>query len=151
MSDSVILAGRVRRFFAGLIDFIAVPLVSILVMLVTGILEHAEAYSSFFQTGMRATIVAVLGYLVTNGWLLYRRGQTLGKAIMGIMIVDVDSGEKASFRKLILARMWFLATLYLLLVPWLLLIPLIDHVFIFSKQRRCLHDLICGTSVVTRP
>ncbi len=39
------LAGRGRRFVATLIDMVLVPALAILLMLVTGVLEHAEDWS----------------------------------------------------------------------------------------------------------
>lgn len=151
MSDSTMLAGRGRRLFATLIDVIVTPIVGIAIMLVTGILENAEAYASTEQTVARVLLLAVSSYFVVNGWLLFSRSQSLGKSLLGIMIVDNNSGEPASFWKLILLRLWALPLIYLLVIPATAIIPVLDQAFIFGKSRRCLHDYLCGTKVVKRP
>lgn len=150
MINSNMLASRFRRFVATIIDLILTPLVGILVMLVTGLLESAEAYSSMFTIGIRALSIGIIAYVVLNGWLLHTRGQTVGKAILGLIIVDNTTGEKAPLWKLLLLRMWFLPLLFLLgLVPYAL-IPIIDQAMIFTPSRRCLHDRLCGTSVINK-
>ena len=125
-------------------------MVGLAIMLVTGILESAEAYSSTEQIAARALFLAVSSYLVVHGWLLFSRSQTLGKALLGIMIVDNNSGEPASFWTLILLRLWALPLIYLLALPAAAIIPLLDQAFIFGKSRRCLHDYLCRTTVVQR-
>ena len=147
-------AGIWRRFFAGLIDFIVVPLVSLLVMLVSGAMEHAEAYVGN-QPWIRGIGLGIAGYLLVNGWLLYARGQTLGKALTGITVVSDATGEKAALWRLVFIRAWFFAGLYLPLlyglVGLLALLPVLDHAFVLRTDRRALHDLLAGTRVVRRP
>lgn len=151
MNDSTLLAGRGRRLFATLIDLVITPIVGVAIMLVTGILESAEAYASTEQTITRLLLLAMSSYLVVNGWLLFSRSQSLGKSLLGIMIVDNNSGEPASFWKLILLRLWALPLIYLSVIPFALIIPVLDQAFIFGKSRRCLHDYLCSTKVVKRP
>ena len=145
--------GIVRRGLATLVDIIVVPVVSLLVMLVTGAMEHAEAYAGA-QPYLRAFGLGVAGYLVINGLLLHKRGQTVGKALVGIMIVSRQTGEKAKLWRLILIRALFFPLLYLPvlfpLVGALALLPVIDQAFIFRRDRRCLHDLAADTCVVLR-
>lgn len=150
MTNSIMPANPFRRFTATVIDLILTPLVGLPVMLVTGLLESAEAYSSMSTIGIRALTIGVIAYLVLNGWLLHTRGQTVGKATLGLVIVDNTTGEKAPLWKLLLLRMWFLPLLFLLaLVPYAI-IPIIDQAMIFTPSRRCLHDRLCGTSVINK-
>ena len=147
MTDSLPLAGRGRRLVATLIDLFVVPVASLLILLVSGVFESAEAYAGN-QIYIRGFLLGVTGYLIVNGWLLYARGQTIGKAVMGLMIVSNGTSEQAPFWKLVIIRPLFFPALYLVVVFPLTLIAVIDQVFIFGKQRRCLHDLLSGTSVV---
>jgi uncharacterized RDD family membrane protein YckC len=149
MSAELSLAGRGRRFAATLIDVILVPVVAIFLMLVTGVLEHAEDWSTGAMPVMRMLGLAVASYVILNLWLLWSRGQTIGKAILGIRIVSTKTGEKAPLWRLVIRGLFF-PTLYLIVSPYTAIIPLADQAFIFGKQRRCLHDLLCGTSVVRR-
>ena len=72
----------------------------------------------------------------------------VGKAIMGIAIVNNSDGDKTPLWKLLLIRMWFFPLILLVaLIPYAI-IPIIDQALIFTQSRRCLHDLLCGTAVI---
>ncbi|HEY1708725.1 MAG TPA: RDD family protein [Rhizomicrobium sp.] len=150
MTATLPLAGRGRRFVATLIDAILVPVVAILLMLVTGVLEHASDWSESAMPFARMFGLGLASYILLNLWLLWSRGQTLGKAIMGIAIVLAKTGVKAPLWRLFIRGLFF-PTLYLIvLVPFIALIPAIDQVLIFRRDRRCIHDWVCGTAVVRR-
>ena len=155
MNDTAIqLAPRWRRLAATFIDALIVPAVTLFVVMLTNVAEDAEDYID--NTWMlHVLLLAVGSYLLLNGYTLWQRGQSLGKWLLGIMVVPaaVLRGEPikpASIWVLILARAWFFALLFVAIVPPLALAPLLDHLFIFRKDRRCLHDLLCGTVVVRR-
>ena len=140
-------AGRGRRLAATAIDFVAVPTLALLIMLVTGVLEHADDYVGN-QVMLRALLLGISSYLILNGWLLVKRGQTLGKVITGIKIImNTPEGSAPHFWTLA-ARALFFPVLYLIFLTGPGLIPIIDQAFIFGKSRRTLHDRICRTSVV---
>jgi uncharacterized RDD family membrane protein YckC len=149
MSAELVLAGRGRRLVASLIDVLLVPTLAIFIMHVTGVLEHAADWSTSGRPVLRMFALGVVGYLILNVWLLWKRGQTVGKAIMGIVIVSTKSGNKAPFWRLAIRSLFF-PTLYLVVWPLAAAFPLIDQVLIFGKRRRCGHDYLCGTSVVKR-
>jgi uncharacterized RDD family membrane protein YckC len=150
MSTAFVLAGRGRRFVSTLIDAVLVPMVAILLMLVTGVLEHAADWSTSAMPFLRMIGLGLASYVLLNLWLLWARGQTAGKAVMGIMIVDATTGERAPIWRLFIRGLFF-PTLYLVvLVPYLALFPLIDQALIFRKDRRCVHDWVCRTAVVAR-
>ena len=144
-------ASIIRRVIATGVDFLVVPAVSFIIMLVSGAMETASAYAGV-QPFIRPVLLGIAGYLVVNGWLLYARGQTLGKLIAKIQIVDAASGEIAPLWKLVFIRGWFFALLYLPLgysfVGVIALLPVIDLGFALRSDRRCLHDLLCSTRVV---
>lgn len=140
-------AHRGRRILASTIDFILVPTVAILLMLVTGVLEHADDYTGY-QPLIRGFLLGLSSYLILNGWLLWQRGQTVGKAVMGIAIVSADDASKLSIWKLLLIRAWFFPLLYIGFLGWFVLLPLLDLIWILKKDRRCLHDYLCGSAVV---
>jgi uncharacterized RDD family membrane protein YckC len=144
------LAGRGRRLAASLIDFVLVPAFAILLMLVTGVLEHATDWSSSAMPFLRILGLALASYVILNLWLLWARGQTVGKALLGIAIVNSKTGAKAELWRLFFRGLFF-AMLYLIFSPYTAALPLIDQALIFGKPRRCVHDWVCGTSVVTRP
>lgn len=150
MTVELALASRGRRAFATLIDVVLVPVFAIFIMLVTRVLEHAQDWAENAMPVARMLGLGLASYLLLNGWLLGRRGQTVGKAVMGITIVSAMSGEKLPLWRLLLVRFWFFPALYLIFSPYTAIVPLVDQIFIFGKKRRCLHDLLCGSSVVRR-
>ena len=75
--------------------------------------------------------------------LLTLRGQSLGKLAMGIRIVAQD-GSPAGFISVVLLR---------LVVPQIIqafcgIFGLIDSLYIFSQDSRCIHDHIASTIVI---
>lgn len=148
MIDQEHLAGRGRRLLATGVDFVLVPALTLVLIMLTGVVEHAEDYRSLAWI-WKVFGLAVTSYLILNGYLLWRRGQSIGKALMGIAIVSTATGEKAPFWKLVGIRALFFPLLYLIPPP-LTVAPVLDQVLIFMKGRRCLHDYAAGTSVVKR-
>ena len=163
MSEALVLAGRGRRLTATLIDMLLVPSLTIFLVMVAGVVEDAEDYRDRWWI-LSVFLLAVLSYLLLNGYTLWRSGQTLGKKVMGIAMLSVakansaadankgrDSQTPAPLWKLICIRALFFPLLLATVVPWVAALPIIDQLFIFRKQRRCLHDLAAGTVVVRLP
>ena len=154
MSNAPLLASRFRRLLATLIDAVLVPALTLALVMIAGVVEDAEDYSGDnWQLRMFIGVfaLAVLSYLILNGYGLWRRGQTLGKQLLGIAIVQAplpsDGGyvqRPAPFWKLICIRALFFPLLFTV-VP-----ALVDHLFALARSRRCLHDLAAGTIVVRR-
>lgn len=94
--------------------------------------------------------VAGLGWLAQFGvqlWMLTTRGQTIGKRLLNIRIVlFLDNGAPGFLHAWLLRN--FVPGI-ISLVPYLgFIFMLVDALFIFSEQRRCIHDHIAGTKVV---
>jgi len=92
---------------------------------------------------------AVIGFVVffaIHGYPLNATGQTWGKRIAGVKIVDL-SGAKPSLARIIGLR--YVPIGILSSIPFVgMIIGLIDVLLIFRADRRCGHDLIAGTKVV---
>lgn len=140
------LAGRWIRFAASLIDGV------ILAALIWPVLIFGFGLS--FQTlatlGFGAKLLVVAGgflcYVLVNGYLLHKSGQTVGKKLLGIRVVMLD-GSPASLVTLTVMRQLSMQLLTLIPIAGSFA-GLLDALFIFGKNRRCLHDLIAGTKVV---
>ena len=141
-----------QRLAATGLDWSLITVVTLLVILATGVLEHAEDYTNIQQSMVNAALCGMPAYLILNGWLLWTRGQTAGKAAMSLMIVDHQTGNRASFGKLLFVRSLIPVVVIAvgLVFPPLWLLVLVDFVFIFRKDQRCLHDWVAGTRVVKR-
>jgi uncharacterized RDD family membrane protein YckC len=146
VSDAISLAGRGRRLLATLIDMVLVPPLALVLVAVFGVIEDAEDFRDLTWIA-EVIALAVVAYLLLNGYLLWARGQTVGKALLGIRIVTAGTGALAPFWKLVVLRAPFFPFLFLLPVWPITVVPLVDQAMIFGRQRRCLHDLIAGTSV----
>ena len=151
MSSPPILAGRLRRLCACSIDAIVVPGLTLILVMVTGVVEDAADYATNAWI-LWVLLLAVVSYLIVNGFWLYRSGQTLGKKLLGIAIVSNPasgtSPSVAPFWRLICIRALFFPVLFVVFVPTFMILPLLDQLLIFTKKRRCLHDLAAGTMVI---
>jgi uncharacterized RDD family membrane protein YckC len=141
------LAGRGRRLVATLIDALLVPTLTLVLAMIAGVMEDAEDYQDT-RWMLYVLLLAVLSYLILNGFWLLRRGQTIGKRLMKVAIVSTATGQRPPFWKLIVIRALFFPLLFLVVVLPLAWLPIVDQLFIFAKSRRCVHDLAAGTSVV---
>ena len=92
-----------------------------------------------------------LGFLVFlgyNGYLLTTRGQTVGKQLLKLRIVGVDTYENPGFVRAVLIRS--IATGFIGNLPLVgNVFSLVDVLFIFSAEHRCIHDHMARTVVVS--
>ena len=95
---------------------------------------------------MGAVGLAWIGFAIYQLVMLYRHGQTLGKKILGIKIVRSD-GSRAGLRRIVLLR--YLVPGIIGAIPYVgFIFSLIDPLFIFGDEKRCVHDLMADTIVV---
>ena len=145
------LAQRWMRLVAVLLDAAIVMVPSFIVSSIVASMRQPFALRSApLPDGVVLLLALYLlglgAYVVVQLVMLHRSGQTLGKRLMGIRIVRSD-GTRAGLGRIFLLRA---------LVPNLIgAIPfvgyffvLIDALFIFADDRRCLHDRFADTIVV---
>lgn len=130
------MAERWKRLLAAILDlsFFIGPV--FLVKLVSPLVGASEAN----EENIGAMCLLVL--LVVQMGLLVKRGQTLGKLVLKIWIVDAKTFQNPGFFQIGMVR----GVLYLFTIT--LIVPLIDYLWIFRKGNRCLHDHIAGTIVI---
>jgi uncharacterized RDD family membrane protein YckC len=141
----LVLATRMQRFWASMIDLVIVMAAVWVASLVTPWNPWARAGSVWSANFVNPAIGFVL-FAAIQGVLLARRGQTAGKALMGVRIVRFD-GERASGARLLLLR-YGVGYLTTIVMPIGQVYGLVDALMIFRSSRRCLHDLIADTIVV---
>lgn len=88
-------------------------------------------------------IMAILGIVAYQIYLLHTEGQTIGKRAANIRIVEVDSGENGGFVRNFLLREFVNG-----LLAFIPFYAIVDILFIFRDDQRCIHDHIAGTKVV---
>ncbi len=141
--DPFFPAARGDRFISSLIDVFVVTLAMLLGVVVgvaTGAAAGAEAgiIVGFVVAGLCA-----LGVEIWQWWLISSRGQSIGKRAMGIRIIRI-SGQPVDFVHGVVLREW----VPMLINSFVGVFSLIDILFIFRDDRRCLHDLMAQTRVI---
>jgi len=138
-----VLAGRGARLAAATIDYLCMVAVSI----------PGFAGFLYVQTlGITAPAseLAILAFLVGLGILgvmqakfIVRDGQTIGKKMMKIRIVDRIDGQIPPWPRVLGMRT--ILNMALRQVPFYFVV---DALFIFGEEQRCIHDHLAGTKVV---
>lgn len=146
VSQTPALARRRERLAAYVIDALIATLIMVPLLIYFGLDK--------LSSGEPAMILIMLGYgvlsfLCIHGYLIYERGQTVGKHFLHIRVED-RNGNQASFSRYFFRRYLIMAVFYSL--PFIgPLISLLDPLFIFRSNRRCLHDEIAQTQVAYLP
>lgn len=141
------LASRWQRFCASLVDSVVSAVFALPLALVLGTFEYVKARQ---QPPLHLTLIAaLLGFIfftIVHGYFLKKDGQTIGKRSLKIKIVDLNN-VVPSFSTIIFKR--YLPIGVILLIPKVgALLSFIDILFIFGKNKRCVHDYIAGTKVI---
>ncbi|WP_271407874.1 RDD family protein [Pseudomonas sp. Q1-7] len=145
-----LLASRWTRLGAALIDGLIMSLATVPVAYFSGTFAAAQqGIEPSLGQQLLSLVVGVAVFLLVNGHFLKTYGQTLGKRLLKIAIVNLD-GQVPELGGLLLKRymVWWLLAYVPLVGVWLVLV---DYLFIFRGDRRCLHDLLAGTRVVRLP
>lgn len=147
-TEGVELAGRGQRLLATVLDgftfFLMVCFPALMLLLATGALDDSvEIDSTAIGTAVLLGVIGSMAWVWITALLVARNGQTIGKRLLEIKVVRGD-GSPAS-----LGRIFWLRNFVNGLLGLIPLYALVDALFIFSVRRRCLHDLIADTIVVT--
>lgn len=141
------LASRWKRLGGAMIDGVISSAIIVPIMVATGVLHRLVSGESM-TIGQQAAffVVGWIIFLLLNGYLLFNRGQTIGKVALKTKIVDLN-GNVPNFGKLLVFRYLSLGVISQVLIVGGLA-GLVNVLFIFGKERRCVHDHLAGTRVV---
>ncbi len=161
------LASRFARWFAQQLDFV---ILVIPFFIIIGVLSHFGILVE--STAFVGVICAFVGVIWTGFYLLFQdginKGQSFGKRIMSMRVVNAETGAPCSYRKSIVRNLFIIPVaitifglLFLLetlssglwsylwgivfLIP---LVNLIDALMIFGDRRQRLGDKLAKTIVV---
>ena len=149
------LASRWVRLFAYIIDMIIIQLIAFLfTYLLYGKSYIGALYFQMEENGidtyseLNIFLLGFLGvvlFVILNIKLLFSRGQTIGKYILKIKIVN-EYYELPNKTTLVIRYLVY----FISIIPFIGgIFSLIDSIFIFfNKQKQCLHDLAAKTYVV---
>lgn len=141
------LAERVTRLGAAIIDGLISLVIIVPIMFMTGF--FSMAYSGE-QPGIGYSLmIGLLGmviFLAIQFVPLKQSGQTWGKRFLKIKIVNMDGSQPEVMR---LIGLRYVLPQLISSIPLVGgLFALVNILFIFRADRRCIHDLIAGTQVV---
>jgi len=141
------LASRWERLWAALIDGLILMAIVLPVMYLTGGFDGiSEGVAPSFGYSLGLGSLAIVVFFVINGKLLINEGQTIGKRNQGIKISALD-GSLANVKDHLIKRYSF----YFLVgyIPFIgQIISNVNVLFIFGKNKRCIHDYVAGTQVI---
>ncbi len=120
---------------------LAAYIIDLLIFVISGLITVLAIITESLGP-MLAGIVVFIVILIIQMVLQGTRGQTIGKILMKIRIVDWRTGEHPGWMRLVLLRGIFHWGLSGSLIYWL-----VDSLFIFREDRRTIHDLYSETRV----
>lgn len=142
----IMKADRGERLLAAIVDGVTFMVIMVPLLMSGAFMADGSINPDIMGASGVLTGFAFLVLVVINFVMLHKTGQTIGKKVVGVKIVRVD-GSRASLR-----RIFFLRILVNSLIGMIPLAggvySLVDVLFIFGEERRCVHDYIAGTVVI---
>jgi len=143
--DDHMLASPWTRLGAAILDGFLYMLVAVPVALLTMDFDAYDPGNPFEVWGTLG--LPVLLVAVVQWYLIATTGQTVGKKLVGVKIIKT-TGEDVNFVSGVVLRSWVPA--FIGWVPFVgSIFGLVDALFIFSADHRCIHDMIAGTKVIS--
>jgi uncharacterized RDD family membrane protein YckC len=148
------LAERGTRFVSQLVDgllFLVAMVPGLIAGFSSGAFHGGGGNTAIFRAFVSGplgiiSLVAWIGLIAYQAYLVSTTGQSIAKRLFKIRIVKLD-GSKVNFVSGVLLRNWLMMVLQQIPIVNMVL-PLLDALFIFRQDRRCIHDLIAGTKVI---
>ena len=138
------LATRWQRFWASIIDSLTIAIITLPIMYFTGLLTMTGEQPGFLDT-LWVMLVGIAFFAAINYTSLMNDGQTIGKKILKIRIVDLDEEVPEAKSLLIRYAVFFGLGQIPVAGP---IANLINIIFIFGKEKRCGHDYLAETKVI---
>lgn len=154
------LATRWQRFVGNFVDSILMILVAIVpytgLLIAYGMfvdpsyLESDSIGPRHMQDFVVETVLVLIcisgAFLALNGYLLTKRGQTIGKLLVKTRMVGDDDQLVPLGRVFLMRYLW----LWIIsMVPFGGLFALINAAAIFGDDRKCVHDKVASTKVIS--
>lgn len=106
---------------------------------------QSQIFDLFPQQALIASSLYLLVMLAIQAFLIAKSGQSIGKKITKIKIVDVETSENVNLLRAFTIRSVFFIFLNIVSMP---LSTIIDSVFGLGKKRQTLHDKLAKTKVI---
>ena len=144
LQQDTMLAGRGERFGAAMIDGIIGLIVALPFLYQMGMFDYiSKGLAAPYTLTLFGGVFGFVMFILIHGYFLKKNGQTVGKKLVGIRISDLQEGVPALGR---VVGLRYLPITLAGLIPFVgQVLTLIDVLFIFREDRRCVHDLLAGT------
>lgn len=145
MNKTYYLSTRIQRLLASIIDGLSLLVVVLPLIYFIETPSTNDNILDLLLYGLFINIVGIAFFLLINYKFLVNDGQTIGKKILKIKIVNLE-GEVPSKKSLLMRY----GTYFLLQnIPFIgNFLNLLNILFIFGKEKRCGHDYIAKTVVI---
>lgn len=144
------LAGRGTRLGAAILDTLIIVIFGVLPGVALMYMMGGD-FTAADDTGVTLNIYLYSApfFLILMGvnlYLLYKYSQSIAKRLLKIKIVRSD-GSRIKFGRLLGLRIILIQVLYQIPIIGSLF-SLVDALFIFRQDHKCIHDLIADTIVI---
>jgi uncharacterized RDD family membrane protein YckC len=141
------LASRWARLGASIIDSIIMLVIILPVMYFTGGFEGMmEGVQPGFVYSFGIAVLGIIVFFAINYRYLVTNGQTIGKKVLEIKIVDLNGNVPVFQPQLVIRYAVYMLPGQIPVVGQIF--SIINILFIFGKEKRCIHDLVAKTKVV---
>lgn len=143
--EDYVLASRSARFFGAVLDSLFGALIVVPAFLLLDVNFTSGPPDLLRLYGQLA--IPFLIYVGIQWTLVATSGQSVGKKILGTKIVRLD-GSPCGFVYGVILRSWVVGAIGM--IPFVgSIFGLVDALAIFGDERRCVHDMIAGTRVIS--
>lgn len=136
-------ATRGDRFIAALIDGV-IGIISVIPIFIY--VDFETLTDPTFSLSVMLLAYGIMVGFILHGYLLYHYGQTIGKNFMSIRIENLDN-TKANLTTIYFKRMIPMQILSIVPFGGQFIAGIVNPLFIFGKEKRCLHDYVAKTKV----
>jgi uncharacterized RDD family membrane protein YckC len=136
-------ATRGDRFIAALIDGV-IGIISVTPIFIY--VDFEILTDPTFSLSVMLLAYGIMVGFILHGYLLYHYGQTIGKNFMSIRIENLDN-TKANLMTIYFKRMIPMQILSIVPFGGQFIAGIVNPLFIFGKEKRCLHDYVAKTKV----
>ncbi|WP_111892597.1 RDD family protein [Acinetobacter sp. MB5] len=109
--------------------------------------SQTEIFSLVPTDAWHSMLAYIVIMLAIQAFFLAKSGQSIGKYIAKIQIVDAENNSAVGLTRVFLLRSVVFIILNLLFMPF---ITILDFAFGFGEKRQTLHDRIAKTKVINR-
>lgn len=141
------MATRWKRLAGAMCDSLISMVVFLPIMWATGIFKQISEGTpmTLYQT-LSFFVLGWIVFIALHGYLLAKYGQTIGKRVVGTRIVGLD-GQILPFSQLLILRYMIFGVIGQIPVIGGIA-QLVNVLFIFGKDKQCLHDKLASTLVI---